>query len=225
MENSNDIQVEMNSISSVIANVTKENLYNVPSDYFNNLPTLIQVKANKNNIYTLPNNYFETLSLKITEQIKLEDKTDNLPSIFSSISKQNVYEVPSDYFEKNSINKESKVVSIKKRSHFIWLKYAATACIVGIISVFVVNKTNNINTTKNEDVVINGTNVTYKQIQQMNVDAALDSLSTVEVNSYLCGNGLIACNDDKKEDEALQKSLDELNISDDDLLKALDDSN
>ncbi len=225
MQRAINIQNELLEMSSTLANVPYVATYTIDSNYFKSLPLFITAKINGHKTYSVPLNYFDTLSNNILNKINAEN--DELPAIFNSISKANVYQTPIGYFETNNVlpKIETPVVAIQKKSKLTWLKYAAAACVVSIITFTAVNIWNKKdNTTVNNNVVINGTSLTFGQIQQINVDNALDSLSSVEVDNYLCINGLVACNDDKKADESLQKSLEELNVNDDDLQKALEES-
>jgi RecG-like helicase len=227
MQRATTIQQELNEISNIVAGIPFVPTYTIPAQYFASLPLFITAKANKDNTFIVPAHYFENLSNNIMERIKLEETDeDNLPPIFSTFKKENVYQAPANYFA-NTITvpkEEAKIIVMPKRNKMAWVKYAAAACVISIVLFTAYTFMGKKSTTHN-DVVINGTNVTFKQIQQINVDAAIDSLNDKEIDNYLCDNGLVACNDDKKADEELQQKLDELDISDDELTKALEESN
>jgi hypothetical protein len=226
MQRATHIQQELNELNSTVANIPFVPTYTIPHQFFTTLPLYIIAKINSATTYTVPNSYFETLSTNILHKIKEEQ--DDLPVLFNDISKQNVYEVPSGYFEKNTITtkEDAKVIAMPKSSKTTWIKYAVAACIVGIISFTAINvATTYNNKTVSTDTIIKGTSLTYNQIQQINVEKALDSLTLNEVDNYLCLNGLVVCNDNKKEEDNFQKELESLNLSDEDLANVLEESN
>jgi hypothetical protein len=223
MKQQANIQTELIDISHIIAEIPFVATYTIPENYFNQLPLLILGKCNTA-IYTVPDNYFNTLSTAILNKIEIE--TDALPAIFNNISKENVYTTPEAYF--NTINTiPTPVVNIQKNKKTKTWYYLAAACFTGIIALVAFQFINNTKPTSNvnSDRIIAGTNMSYNQIVNMNVDAAIDSLNNDDVNNYLCENGLIACTDTKANDEKLQTEIEELNITEEELNDFIDASN
>jgi hypothetical protein len=226
MERKLDIQNELIEISPTVALIPYVNIYKVAPDYFENFPFQISILCNKNeHFYTVPNVYFDNLSSIILQKIK-EEEIDELPEIFNSISKGNVFQTPPNYFEKihSKPLEQAKIITLTtKNKTTTWLKYAVAACSIAIISFFAVNFFNT-KSKPNEDAIIAGTSISYKEIKNMDVDKALASLPSLDLNNYLCENGLVACSDIKA-DETLEKELDNLNISDEDLDKLIEETN
>lgn len=229
MERASNIQEELMTISQTVANIPFVPTYTLSSQYFQSLPLMI-IGRLVNPEYSTPDGYFDNLARTILQKIKNEE-TDELPAIFSQINKKELYSVPEGYFNKPiSLNEKTSeaapVINInnsKRKTQ--WWKYAAAACMVGLFAVTMIKLIQPSNNVDKEDMKIAGTNVTYKEIKAINVEKALDSLSSAEVDDYLCNNGLIACNDDKKVEEKLDIELEELNISDEDLEKFIEGSN
>ncbi len=151
MENKNTILFELQEISPAVANLNRDNVYSIPTGYFDGLPTAILAKMKSQTmfdgvkaiLYTTPNGYFTDLAENIMAKIKIENSSSNesfneLESIaptLNSISKENVYHLPIGYFEglKTGIpnNQKVKIVSFSK-----WRKvvsYAAAAVLSGIL--------------------------------------------------------------------------------------------
>jgi hypothetical protein len=221
------IAEELNEASKVIANIPFVNTYQVPQGYFEMLSTEILWKINKTNSYTVPDSYFNNLSNSILNKIKMEENiaTENelleVAPTLASLKKTNVYTLPKDYFNNLTIEREeAKVIafSSKKTKRFTWIKYAVAACMVGVISMVAFHFYNK-KAVVAEDQIVAGTKFTYKEIKAVNVDAELAKVNNTELDNYLCEQGLIACNE--KADEDLQKELDNLDITDEELESAL----
>ena len=218
MERNSHIQNELNELSKVLSNIPFVPTYTVPKGYFNTITNTIILLSQKNNTYTIPPQYFDTLSNSIVTKIKNEtnELTDVAPTL-ASLAKVNVYSTPTTYFNTIQVPNRTtaKVVSIQPQQRRpTWLRYAVAACAVGIISITAVNLLQT-KTIAKEDQIIAGTNLTYKQIQSINIDTAFTNITTEEMDNYLCANGVIDCN--KLPDTELQQDLENLNISDDDL--------
>ena len=95
--------------------------------------------------FSVPQNYFEELSDNVLQSAKaidfVNDEMENLSPLMKSLKDKNVYTTPLDYFENFSGSvlskiknepKKAKVISIGSRK--TWLRIAAAAIIVGIIS-------------------------------------------------------------------------------------------
>jgi hypothetical protein len=198
MERNINIQQELNETSKTIADIALVNTYSIPT------------------------NYFEDLSSSILQKIKLAENELSLDApTLASIQKTNVYTVPANYFDSIKINTftEAKVIALhtEKKKNFTWLKYAAAACIIGIISTFAFKFFNT--STSKENEIVAGTNLTYKQIKNVDVDVEINKISNAEINNYLCDNQLIVCTE--KTDDDVAKELENLHISDVELEKLL----
>ncbi len=221
MERNKNIQQELNEISNTITIIPFVPTYTTPTNYFDNLSREIIFKINNNTPYVVPINYFDNLSTSILQ--KMEIKNNELITIaptLASLPKINVFTTPVNYFENITLNNksEAKVVAFTtdKKKNYTWIKYAAAAC---IITIFSITAFNYFNTSSKENEIIAGTNLTYKQIKNIDVETEISKISTAEVDNYLCDNGLIACAE--KIDEKMINELENLNISDDELEKIL----
>ena len=107
MENRNNILKELREISPVIADISHQGTYTVPTGYFEGLPgQLLQlVKAMEattpvlpqaNNPYQVPQGYFEGLANTILQRVK-EEETTLSPTLQQANT--NPYLVPQGYFE------------------------------------------------------------------------------------------------------------------------------
>jgi putative heme iron utilization protein len=80
-----------------LENLPRKNIFKVPENYFQELPSTIEQRTQsiveslpKENIFKVPENYFEQLSSTI-EQRTL--------SVVESLPKENIFKVPENYFE------------------------------------------------------------------------------------------------------------------------------
>ena len=217
MPQSNIIVQELLSTCPQLATIDTITPYTVPSHYFAILPALILTKVVSNNCYTVPSQYFETLTTTITDKINVLTELQTIaPTLATIPSNTTTYKLPNATLSAIKIPHitTAKVIHINTYKRKFWL-YAAAAVTVILISITVLNFYNKPTQLGNQ--IIAGTNVTYNQIQQLNVDAELANLNTTELNNYLCNKGIIACtetiepNNLKKEMEALPITDEELN--------------
>jgi hypothetical protein len=95
--------------------------------------------------FSVPQNYFEEFSDNVLQSAKaidfVNDEAENIPEILKSLKDKNVYTTPLGYFENFSGSvlskiknepKKAKVISIGSRK--TWLRVAAAAIVVGLIS-------------------------------------------------------------------------------------------
>ena len=105
----------------------------------------------KNNPFSVPKDYFETFSVRLMDAIQNEasdQELTQLPPLLKSLKHENPYTIPEDYFNnlkiETPIMDQAPVVGMSRLGS--WAKYAAAACLLGIIStVFFVSKTENEN--------------------------------------------------------------------------------
>ncbi len=218
METTNNILKELELVAPQLAKMPRMLPYTAPDGYFDYLPNQILAKT-KPNVYAVADDYFEQLSSSVMSKIKANE-TDELPTIFSQIKKEQVYKTPAGYLEKRFEIPEASIITMpKKRNTKRILMYAAAACILSFVSLSIFNFVQNkVGSGKqfvnNESLVITGTNVKYNEVKQINVEAAIDSLSDIEVDAYLCENGVIAC---AEPIEKVTSDLEKTDISEADL--------
>lgn len=212
MNQNNKIQEELLTISEVVANIPKCNVFEVPEGYFNHAQSEVLIKCIESPVYETPENYFDQLPEIILDEIKNEDSPEEENLILSNPIKQNPYEVPSAYFETLSENilqavkTPAKVVSISK--NHIWIKLVA-AVIVGLIGYTII-----INLPKNQDEGISLIEKEAKKIILNNsFESEFEQINDKEIENYLEENG-------HDVNAALVASLneDEINLDNDDLL-------
>lgn len=229
---------ELKELAPELANLPQETPFLVPEGYFEHLYATILLKINRENGampngFSVPEGYFDGLAASIMNRVKAETATgaqeeiQALSPMLAGISRTMPFEVPRSYFDQlpqQVLNeeKDTKVVSMAGRGRVIsrWVKYAAAACVVGLLAFGALRLINNKPGENGGESLAK--NPTIEQIKNFDLDAELDKLSDTDLNNYLCATGDIACNDDKKDDE-LNKQLSE--ISDEDLSKYLEGTN
>lgn len=156
-----NILQELNEIGSTFINMPMENIFSVPSGYFENFAEqmLIRIKTSdtkdelndlstllnsisKENPYSIPPNYFDGLEEKLMQHVResadyqtVQEELESISPLLSQLSKQTVYSVPKGYFENiypaEKAKQEIKIISI---THHRWFRYAAAAVVVGFIA-------------------------------------------------------------------------------------------
>ena len=207
-----NIQEELLTISEVVANIPKCNVFEVPKGYFDHAQSEVLIKCIESPIFETPENYFELLPEIILDKIKNEDSPETESHILSNTIKQNPYQVPNAYFETLSGNilqalkTPAKVISISK--NHIWIKLVA-AVIVGLIGFTII-----INLPKKQDEGISLIEKEAKKIILNNsFESEFEKINEKEVENYLEENG-------HDVNAALVASLteDEISLENDDLL-------
>ncbi len=212
------IQQELQTIASNIAHIPYVPTYTVPKHYFEGLASSIVLKLPTTNTYTVPKLYFDTLATTVLLKIKQDaNELTTVAPTLANIAKVNVYAAPPQYFESlPKYTSATPVVAMPQRKKIITLiKYAAAACIVGVVAVLGIQYATLSTTTNKENDIVPGTGMTYTQIKNIDVDKAIDSINTTEMTTYLCDKGLVVCTDNNE--AAVQQELDQLNINDADL--------
>jgi hypothetical protein len=212
MNQNNKIQEELLTISEVVANIPKCNVFEVPEGYFNHAQSEVLIKCIESPVFETPENYFNQLPETILDKIKNEDSPEQENLILSNPIKQTPYEVPSAYFETlpenilQAVKTPAKVVSISK--NHIWIKLVA-AVIVGLIGFTII-----INLPKKQDEGISLIEKEAKKIILNNsFESEFEQINDKEIENYLEENG-------HDINAALVASLneDEINLDNDDLL-------
>lgn len=207
-----NIYEELLTISEIVANIPKCNVFELPEGYFENAQSEVLIKCIESPVYETPENYFEILPEIILDKIKNTDSLETESHILSNPIKQNPYQVPNAYFETlpenilQAVKTPAKVISISK--NHIWIKLVA-AVIVGLIGFAII-----INLPKKHD---EGISLIEKEAKNIILNKSFESefekMNEKEVENYLEENG-------HDVNAALVASLneDEINLDNDDLL-------
>lgn len=212
MNQNKNIQEELLTISEVVANIPKCNVFEVPEGYFEHAQSEVLIKCIESPVFETPEKYFELLPEIILDKIKNADSPETESHILSNPRKQNPYEVPNAYFETlpenilQAVKTPAKIISISKNN--IWLKLIA-AVIVGLIGFTII-----INLPKKQD---EGISLIEKEAKKIILNKSFESefeqINDKEIENYLEENG-------HDVNAALVASLneDEINLDNDDLL-------
>jgi len=122
MSSLNTISSELASLSQDVAQLPKSTPFSLPQDYFDRFPTRLM----------------ETILNEGAEQ----DLTELSP-LLKSLKHENPYTIPEDYFNNLKVEiPENQAAIIGMKRVGSWVKYAAAACLLGIIATvfFVPNK-------------------------------------------------------------------------------------
>ncbi len=240
MENRIDILNELKELSFTIAAMEKVNVFTVPQGYFEHLDAdiLMGIEIEKGSANTtsqsgdVPAGYFDGLAGSILAKIKTQQAEDAateiraLSPMLYSIQNEHVFEVPTGYFENlsetvlNSVNPQTKVVTMKKRTT-TFFKYAVAAAFTGVMALGVFKFTDKPPIEKLPDYVTAG-------LQVQNVDQELAKISDADIVKFLEANGtdvktaMVAGSIDENElpsqedylldEKALDKYLNTINI-------------
>lgn len=115
----NAILQELENISPVVANIQKQNVWSVPTGYFDSiLPAILNAIKND-------------ASININEAAE-ELKT--ISPLLASLSKASILSIPENYFDDNVYNNQHKIISInnRKKKKYIWLAAASVALLVAL---------------------------------------------------------------------------------------------
>jgi hypothetical protein len=132
--------------SNFIGKLPKQQVYQVPANYFSNLPTQVLEAINKDIASTnIPANYFNNLANTILQKAKAIDVADELnlvAPLLNKIDKNPVQHLPNGYFDTLTITAEIPIAKLPKLAtvkRINWLKYAAAACVASLLSVAAYN--------------------------------------------------------------------------------------
>ena len=211
MNNKDEILMELQDTSPILAQISRSNVFTVPEGYFENLGERLLVNAllnipegeagnESNHSQQVPSGYFDQLSDSILSKIKNAEKAalaGDYP-LLDSLKKENVYSVPEAYFENLSsgilaaIKPKAKIISFTKS---IWWKYAAAAFFAGIMLVsafFIFNSGS-----KQSSVYVAATQK-YQTLKQINNGIATlpedEIIQYLELNSRSTDNELLIKN-------------------------------
>lgn len=163
MPSLDNISSEIASLSPDVAQLPKSIPFSLPQDYFESFPTRL--------IQTILNEASEKDFIKLSPLLR-------------SLKHENPYTIPEGYFNNLKVEiprNQAPVIGIKRFG--AWVKYAAAACLLGIIaSVFFVSKT------ENGNQLASRSNEAETFQQKLSPDAIalyleeMDNLSVVETN-------------------------------------------
>ena len=183
-----NIYEELLTISELVANIPKCNVFEVPEGYFSDASSEILIKCADSSVYKTDEHYFEQLPKIILDKIKNADSAENETLFLSTQEKQNPYTIPNNYFERlpenilQAVKSPAKVVSISK--NYIWIKLVA-AVIVGLIGFTII-----INLPKKQD---EGISLIEKEAQKIILNKSFESefeqIDEKEMANYLEEHG------------------------------------
>jgi hypothetical protein len=113
-----DAKEELEYLSPLLSNISKEMPYAVPADYFQDLDENIAKQLSEHADY-----------------LTSDEEIESLSPLLSSLKNKNPYTVPAGYFDnlETGIKKEeTKVISITTRR---WYRLAAAAVFIGVIAI------------------------------------------------------------------------------------------
>jgi hypothetical protein len=111
MEPNKFIQTELASISPILANMLKVNVFTIPTNYFEGIETTIIHKLNNTQV---PLGYFNNVSTHIIAKIKNMEQLhatelEPMPALLTAVQHINVFKVPANYFDELPITVEQKI--------------------------------------------------------------------------------------------------------------------
>ncbi len=187
MNQNENIQEELLTISEVVANIPKCNVFEVPEGYFDYDQSEVLIKCIESPVFETPENYFDQLPEIILDKIKNADSPETESPILSTPIKENPYQVPNTYFDTLSENilqtvkTPAKIISISK-NHFIKL---IAAVIIGLIGFAII-----INLPKKQD---EGISLIEKEARKIILNKSFESefeqINDKEIENYLEENG------------------------------------
>ena len=192
MEKREIIIQELESISPVVANLERTNVFAVPANYFNDLPAVILAKVqsegvafgSKSDPFSVPAGYFDGLAANILNKIRsteqsVEEELNEIAPLLNTVSRKPVYAVPEGYFESLELTIPLKLAkpSAKVFSFGKVVQYAVAASTIAIMAIGVYFYSGN---SKSID-----TPISFTEAKNMNVAAELDNLTETEIVSYL----------------------------------------
>lgn len=157
MTESNHILNELSELNSSLGSISRENVYSVPSGYFDTLASdvMSRIKAmdvsdsreelellspllaglSRQTPFDVPAGYFDQLAAMKQPEQDAAAEIESLSPLLSSLKKQNPYTVPAGYFETiPNVRKEEKpVAKLVSIVHRRWFQIAAAAMVAGII--------------------------------------------------------------------------------------------
>ena len=192
MFESDNIQKELEIISSVLKVGLSGKAYTVPEDYFESLTLNILSKIS-NSSMEVPEGYFNSFADSVLARVKSEtdisvsEELLSLSPFLSGLNKKNIYSIPSDYFDnfKISIVQEIKPAKVVKMKPFY--KYAVAAVATGLLGLGIFN---NLNKSKHNNLLNSDVYKTaYQILDNKSFDDILESVPADDATAYLTEYG------------------------------------
>lgn len=206
MNSKSDILSELFSLSELVGNIPKTNVFQVPEGYFETVSEEVTEKIATlhfsliSNTQSVPQGYFESLPTILLEKIRLQESNEideelnDLSPVLSAITKQNLFTVPNTYFDENLVNlptlisnSSGKVIAMSQRKNL--LKYAVAAVAAGLIGFMVFlglpTAQNKTDFTITQSVMQDAKNI----LKENNFDSVLDNIKPEEIEKYFVANG------------------------------------
>jgi hypothetical protein len=198
-----EILNELQELNSILTKVEKVNVFTVPDEYFETLPTIILLNSKNKIGQDIPEGYFEQLAANILNKIKAQqqlspaDELKQLSPMLYSIQDNNVFEVPPGYFNNiadavmNQLHPKAVVVKMSWRSSFA--KYAAAAIVISFITLSIYKFTNKPSSSDKQNniaaVILDPSIQKGKIMNDQQFNQALSNLSAEDIAGYLEKNG------------------------------------
>ena len=164
MTNRNIILNELQELGSALGNYSPQNIYAVPTGYFEGLPTQIlnRIRAleaadakdelrhlspflsniSKEMPYEVPAGFFQDFSDAILQKISrhadyqtFEEEIETLSPLLSSLKNKNPYSVPAGYFGNLETGIEKKETKVISITRRGWYRLAVAAVIIGVVTI------------------------------------------------------------------------------------------
>lgn len=227
MNTSQEILNEIRALAPSVADLDKNNVYEVPAGYFENFSqnvlgilfrseSPVAVRAASGQVMKVPDGYFDTLSDNILMKVREESQENSrheiqrISPVLASLQNINVFSVPFGYFEslKGSASRDAqpaaaKIITMKPRK--TWYQVAAAAIVTGVIAMASLQLFNSekVNSQIAATVTItpgNIASVTAKQISDGIAALSADEIASyLETNGNILDNGLLMQNTDVSE--------------------------
>ena len=155
---------ELADLGSVLANHDPQNIYLVPTGYFESLADQIlnRIKAleatdakeelsylspilsnaSKEVPYSVPAGFFQNLSEDVLKRISehedhqtSEEEIETLSPLLSGLKNKNPYSIPAGYFERLETGIEKKETKVISITKRRWYRLAVAAVVIGIVAV------------------------------------------------------------------------------------------
>ena len=162
MTNRNIILNELADLGSTLGNYSPQNIYAVPTGYFEGLPTQIlnRIKAldaanakeeleflspllsnaSKEMPYSVPVGFFKNFGDSVMQRLNeganhqtSKEEIEMLSPLLSSLKNKNPYSVPAGYFESLGTNVRKKETKVVSITRRTWYRLAAAAVFIGVI--------------------------------------------------------------------------------------------
>jgi hypothetical protein len=198
MENRQIILQELKELSPVVANLSRDNVFSLPLNYFENFTASVLAKIHteavdivvKTTPFSVPKGYFDDLAGNVLarlnrQELSVEEELNGIAPLLNSISKRPVYTVPEGYFESLEVTVPlkitkpgAKVIGFNTTKRL--MQYAVAACIAAVLMIGVYLYIN-----KGSNDITAGMPVSYDSALKMNVPQEIAKVNEQEIDQYL----------------------------------------